>query len=160
MTRRPGRVDVVLPVLTTLARLALAGTLLASGTIKLLDPDGAVRAVRAYRVLPGVLADVVGYGLPVLEVGVALLLLVGFSVRFAAAAAGVLMAVFVVGIASVWARGLSIDCGCFGGGGDVAPGTASYVGPLLRDTGLLAAAVLLAVHPRTPWTLDARLENR
>ena len=150
----------VLPVLALLARFSLAGVLLASGTIKLLDPDGSVRAVRAYRLLPGVLADVVGYGLPVVEVGLGLLLLVGLSVRLAAIASGLLMLVFVLGIASAWARGLSIDCGCFGGGGDVAPGTASYVGPLLRDTGLLLAAGFLAVRPRTPWTLDARLENR
>ena len=149
-----------MPVVSAVSRLALAGVLLASGTIKLLDPDGAVRAVRAYRILPGVLADVVGYGLPVLEVGLGLLLLLGLSVRYAAIASGLLMVFFVVGIASVWARGLSIDCGCFGGGGDVAPGTASYGLPLLRNNALLLAATVLALHPRTPWTLDARLENR
>ena len=33
-----------------------------------------------------------------------------------------LMAVFIAGVISVWVRGLSIDCGCFGGGGAVPEG--------------------------------------
>ncbi|MGJ7440979.1 MauE/DoxX family redox-associated membrane protein [Aquipuribacter sp. MA13-6] len=147
-------------VLALLARLSLAGVLLVSGTIKLLDPDGSVRAVRAYRLLPDDLSVVVGYGLPALEVGLGILLLLGLSTRLAAVGAGLLVLAFVAGIASAWARGLSIDCGCFGGGGDVAPGTASYAVPLARDVGLLLAAVLLSLRPRTPLSLDNRLDER
>ena len=146
--------------LALLARLTLAGVLLTSGTIKLLDPAGSVRAVRGYRLLPDALVDVVGFGLPALEVGLGVLLLLGLSTRFAAIGAGVLVLAFVVGITSAWARGLSIDCGCFGGGGDVAPGTASYAEPLARDVGLLVLAALLAVRPRTPLSLDDRLDER
>lgn len=146
-------------VLALLARLGLAGVLLTSGVIKLLDPSGSVRAVRAYRLLPDDLVDVVGFGLPALEVGLGLLLLLGLSTRLAAVGAGLLMLVFVAGIASAWARGLSIDCGCFGGGGDIRPGTASYALPLARDVGLLLGAVLLAWRPRTPLSLDNRLDD-
>jgi uncharacterized membrane protein YphA (DoxX/SURF4 family) len=152
-TRWPGD---LLPGLALVARLALAGVLLTSGTIKLLDPDGSVRAVRAYRLLPDGLAQVVGYGLPAVEVGLGLLLLVGLTTRLAAVGAGVLMLAFTAGIASAWARGLSIDCGCFGGGGDVEPGTASYGWPLLRDAGLALAAALLVWRPRTVLSVDAR----
>ena len=61
------------------------------------------------------------------------LLLAGLLTRGAAAVAGLLMLVFVAGIASAWARGLSIDCGCFGTGGPVAPGDTRPRGPSGRE---------------------------
>ena len=108
----------------------------------------------AYRLLPDGLVDVVGFGLPALEVGLGALLLVGFTTRLAAAGAGLLLLAFTIGIVSAWARGVSIDCGCFGGGGEVAEGTVSYGLPLARDLALLLAAGLLAWRPRTPFALD------
>lgn len=152
--RAGARLGLLLPWLALAARLLLAGVLLTSGVLKLLDPDGSVRSVRAYQLLPDGLVAVVGYGLPALEVGLGALLLVGFTTRLAAAGAGLLMLAFVVGIVSAWARGLSIDCGCFGGGGEVAEGTASYGLPLARDLALLLAAALLTWRPRTPLALD------
>ena len=50
-----------------------------------------------------------------------LLLAMGIMVRFSALVTAVLMVGFIAGIASVWYRGYSIDCGCFGGGGDISP---------------------------------------
>ena len=64
------------------------------------------------------------------------------------------MAVFVIGISQAWARGLSIDCGCFGGGGQVEPGTANYLTPLLRDVGLLALGIYLFRYPQSKFALD------
>ena len=29
------------------------------------------------------------------------------------------MVAFIIGISQAWARGLTIDCGCFGGGGQI-----------------------------------------
>ena len=49
-----------------------------------------------------------------------LFLLAGLLTRWVAGAALVLLVVLIAGIAQSWARGLSIDCGCFGGGGQVA----------------------------------------
>jgi hypothetical protein len=65
------------------------------------------------------------------------------------------MLVFVVGISSVWARGLRIDCGCFGGGGELATGVApSYAPDLARDLALLAVSGLLVVWASSRWSLD------
>ena len=122
--------------------------------MKLSDPAAAIRAVSAYELLPSGLIDLVGYGLPAAELGLALLLLIGLAIRFAAIVSAVLLIVFIAGIASAWARGLSIDCGCFGGGGEVATGATRYLEEILRDLGLLTAAVWLAIFPNSPFALD------
>jgi low temperature requirement protein LtrA len=62
--------------------------------------------------------------------------------------------VFIAAVVSVAARGLSIDCGCFGGGGEVAPGQTTYGIELVRDAGLLLLAVWLVWQPRSWLALD------
>ena len=58
------------------------------------------------------------------------------------------------------ARGLSIDCGCFGGGGAVYPGHTAYVQEILRDTGFLVLAGWLILRPRTLLSIDSRYSGR
>jgi uncharacterized membrane protein YphA (DoxX/SURF4 family) len=137
-----------------LARLVLAGVFLLAGALKVVDPQGAVQAVRAYELLPPSLETVVGYGLPFLEIALGLLLAGGILTRITAAAAAALLVVFILGVASAAARGLSIDCGCFGGGGTVAPGQARYAGEIARDLGLLLLAAWLIWRPRSLFSLD------
>jgi uncharacterized membrane protein YphA (DoxX/SURF4 family) len=136
-------------------RLVLGGVWLAAGVLKIPDPAVNVRAVRAYELLPEALVPLVGHALPVLEVLVGVCLLLGVLTRANAVLSGVMLLAFVVGIASAWARGLSIECGCFGGGGGPAENAAAkYPWELARDAGLLALALWLVVRPRTPWALD------
>lgn len=137
-----------------LARLVLGGVLLLAGYLKYDELDKSQMAVRAYEMLPVPLANFIGIVLPFFEIGMGLLLILGAGIRFSAALSALLMVVFVIGISQAWARGLSIDCGCFGGGGEVEPGTANYVTPLLRDTGLLALGIYLFRYPQSKFALD------
>jgi uncharacterized membrane protein YphA (DoxX/SURF4 family) len=138
--------------LSLLARLALGVVLLIAGGLKVADPNQAITAVTAYRILPEDVATLVGYGLPFFEVMLGLLLLVGLATRAAAATSGVLMVVFIVAVSSAWARGLSIDCGCFGGGGQTAD--PQYLPEILRDLLFLGLASWLVVFPSSRWALD------
>jgi uncharacterized membrane protein YphA (DoxX/SURF4 family) len=144
----------VLPWIGVVARLVVGGVWIAAGALKLPDPAESVRAVRAYRLLPEATVHVVGYGLPLLEVVVGLLLVVGLGTRIAAAISAVLLTLFIIGIASAWARGLQIDCGCFGGGGYAADATSKYPFEIARDAGLLLGSLLLVWRPRTPLSAD------
>jgi uncharacterized membrane protein YphA (DoxX/SURF4 family) len=139
---------------STGARLVLAGVFVAAGSLKVVDPQAAVQAVRAYQLLPAALEPVVGWGLPASEIALGLLLAAGLFTRVAALAAGLLLVVFIAGVASAAARGLSIDCGCFGGGGPVAAGDTRYASEIVRDVGLLVLAGWLVWKPRSRFSLD------
>ncbi|MGD9960573.1 MauE/DoxX family redox-associated membrane protein [Nocardioides sp.] len=139
------------------ARLLVGGVWVVAGALKLPDPSASVRAVRAYDLLPESIVPTVGHLLPVLEVVVGALLIVGLLTRGAAVVSGLLFVAFIIGISSAWARGLQIDCGCFGGGGYKEGASAEYPWEIARDTGLLLLSAFLVWRPRTMWSLDSLL---
>ena len=140
------------------ARLVVGVVWLVAGLLKLPDPTQNVRAVRAYQLLPEAVVPMVGHALPVVEVLLGACLILGVVTRITAVASSVLLVVFIVGIASAWARGLSIECGCFGGGGGPAlDAAAKYPWELARDVGLLLLSGWLVWRPRSALSLDARL---
>jgi uncharacterized membrane protein YphA (DoxX/SURF4 family) len=141
----------------TAARLGLAAVWGLAGFAKIGDPEAAAQAVRAYRLLPEALVKPFGYGLPFLEIALAVLLLLGLLTRIAAGLSAVLLLVYIGSIASVWARGISIDCGCFGGGGAVSASKTAYLQEILRDVGFLLLAAWLLWRPRTRLSLDRTL---
>ncbi|TQN43737.1 methylamine utilization protein MauE [Blastococcus colisei] len=147
------------PWLRTGCRAVLGIVWLVAGGLKLPDPAAAERAVRAYQLLPEPFVAPVAFGLPALEIAVGVLLLLGVFVRAAAVASAVLLGVFVAAVASAWARGLTIDCGCFGGGGQVDPGQTAYLSEIVRDLVLLVPAAVLAVWPRSRLALADRAES-
>jgi uncharacterized membrane protein YphA (DoxX/SURF4 family) len=147
------------PWLAVPARLVVGGVWLVAGFAKIGDPESSVRAVRAYQLVPDPLERTVGYALPLLEICLGLLLVAGLALRLAAIASAVLLIGFIVGISAAWARGLQIECGCFGGGG-AAEGedvTAAYKWDIARDVGLLALAALLSWRPVSRVSVDGRL---
>ena len=139
------------------ARLLLGGVLLVAGALKVGNPGESVLAVRAYRLLPYELTDVVGYALPFGEIVLGLTLITGTFTRVSGALGALLIVAFTIAIASAWARGLTLDCGCFGGGGTISAeeAFAAYPWEIARDIGLAACGVWLAVRPRTPWSVDS-----
>lgn len=137
-------------------RLVLGGVLVVAGALKVTNLESSVLAVRGYQLLPYEVALVVGYMLPLLEIIVGLLLIAGLLTRFAGAIGALLMVAFIIGISSAWARGISIDCGCFGGGGEIALEEAvkKYPVEIARDIGLAAAGIWLLVRPDSKFSLD------
>ncbi len=145
------------PWLTFIARLILGGTLLAAGLLKIKNPSEAAASVRVYKMLPVALANILGYSLPWLEIGIALLIILGIALKKSALAGGILMAMFIIAIGQAWARGLAINCGCFGNGGVSADGKVhalTYFTEIVRDIGLVALAGFLFRFPQGKFGLD------
>lgn len=150
----------MLDLIGLLVRLGLAAVWLVSGAIKASDLNQTYIAVQAYDLLPGGVASVVAGALPFLELVLGVLVLVGLGTRVVAVVSVVVLLAFVGAVAQSWARGLSIDCGCFGGGGQVAPGQTQYPQEIARDVGFLVLAVWLLVRPRSLASLDGWLTTR
>lgn len=142
------------PWIGLIARLILGGVLLIAGYLKVGATDKSQMAVRAYELLPISIANLLGLVLPFFEVAIGLLLILGAATRIAAVLGGFTMFIFIIAISQAWARGLNIDCGCFGGGGAVAPGQTKYLQEILRDTGLVALALFLIRYPVTKFSVD------
>ena len=143
--------------LTLIGRLLLGGVLFAAGYLKAKNPAQATASVRVYKLLPVSVANIFGYVLPWLEIGLALLLIVGIWVRLSATLSGALMLLFVFAVGQAWARKLAINCGCFGNGGVTADGKVHggvYLTEILRDIGLTIVAGYLYRFPHGKFGLD------
>ena len=144
----------VLEWISTVVRLAMAGILIAAAIPKMQDIQQSIIAVRAYRLLPEPVVPFVGTTLPFLELLLALFLLLGLFTRIAAIVWLAMMAAFMFGVIWAWTKGLSIDCGCFGGGGEVAAGTTNYPLHLMERIGFIAMGTWLLIWPRSKFSLD------
>ena len=142
------------PWLTLLFRLTLGIVLFLAGYLKAINPQKSAMAVRAYELLPISVANFFGYVLPWFEIAVGALLILGVAVKITAVLGGLTMILFIIAISQAWARGLSIDCGCFGGGGKVDPGQTKYLEEILRDFGLTLMALFLYRFPKGRFGLE------
>lgn len=142
------------PWVTLFSRLVLGIVLLVAGGLKIGNLPISAMAVRSYEMLPIPLANFLGYTLPWIEIGLGLLLIVGVSVKISGALGALTMLAFIIAIAQAWARGLSIDCGCFGGGGAIDPEDTKYLSEIIRDIGLMALGIFLYFYPKGRFALE------
>jgi len=102
----------MLSTAVAVARAALAGVFAAAGWAKFADVPGTRQAARDFGV-PVAAAPAVAFVVPLAEVAVAVLLVVG-PVVLGAAGALALLGLFVAAVAFSLARGRRPDCHCFG----------------------------------------------
>ena len=102
--------------LTLVSRLVLGVIFALAGLAKLGLPFAMAESIRAYEMgLPPFLVTFMANVLPPIELGVGIWLLLGLFTRFSAGITAALMVVFTIAVTQAWARGLDINCGCFGG---------------------------------------------
>jgi putative oxidoreductase len=121
-------------------RLGLGAAFIYAGVIKLRDPSEFAINVASFSILPNLLISPMALALPPFEIITGALLIIGIARRPAALGIALLSAVFLIAIAAALARGLTIDCGCFGTG---TPSRASMWLDFGRDVLLLAAALIV-----------------
>jgi uncharacterized membrane protein YphA (DoxX/SURF4 family) len=142
-----------MPFVGTAIRIAAGAVWIVAGAAKVGELRTFETQVAQYRLLPHVLTAAFAYALPFVELLVGLYLLVGLLTRAAAIVACVLLALFLIALAQAWARGLNLDCGCFGSL------THSRVGAwsIVRDLAIGLPAVVMAIWPARRLSLDRRL---
>jgi uncharacterized membrane protein YphA (DoxX/SURF4 family) len=142
-----------LPWAALAIRLAAAAIWLVAGVAKIADLTHFHDQVHQYKLLPAALEAPFAYTLPFVETLVGLYLLVGLYTRIAGLAACALMVMFLIAQGQAWARGLSLDCGCFGTLAHERVG----LWTMLRDTGLGLPSLLVVIRPPRLISLDRRL---
>ena len=138
-------------------RVLLGVLFLVSGVSKLLNMGEFYQAVAGYKMLPPELTVIAARLMPWVETLSGLYLALGLFTRWALGVVAVMTLCFCMAIGIVLWRGDLIDCGCFIGGG---AHSKVSIALLLRDIGLLAAAVWMLRYPRHCYTVDGLLARR
>ncbi|MFH0939220.1 MAG: MauE/DoxX family redox-associated membrane protein [Planctomycetota bacterium] len=126
-------------LLALAARLLLSGVLIYAGFSKLQSAWQFAEAIANFRILPAQFNQLLAVVLPWCELLTGLLILCGLWLRAAALVSTLMFAAFAVAVISAMARGLDIECGCFG------TESASRAGlqPLAIDALCLATALVV-----------------
>lgn len=131
-------------LLLLIGRLALAWVFIWAAIPKLQDPVAFSASIEGYRIVSGSLAMWAAIILPWLELVVGLGLITPWLRQASAGTMASLLLLFVALHASAWARGLDINCGCFGESTE-SPG---YHWLILRNLALLSITIFILRAPR------------
>jgi uncharacterized membrane protein YphA (DoxX/SURF4 family) len=106
---------------------------------KVTYPEGFSLSIYNYKLMPDILINVLAIAFPWIELVAGILLVFGISVKENSAILTGLLAVFIIAIAISMARGLDIDCGCFG---TVDGAKVGFI-KILENVGLFILGVIL-----------------
>jgi putative oxidoreductase len=95
-------------------RLGIGGAFIYAGWLKAQDPVSFADSVNSFAILPSRLISTFALALPMFEIVAGVLLVINWPKRIGALALMSLTAVFCVALVLAIARGLDVNCGCFG----------------------------------------------
>lgn len=120
------------------AALLLGALFLWSGIAKIKDPLSFADAIRNFRIVGDPVAPALALLLPWIEVFAGAAVMWDRTRQGAAALLTLLLLGLTLAVASAWARGLDIACGCFGG-----DETMNYPIKIIQNLGIAAIAAWL-----------------
>lgn len=136
-------------IVWTALALIVGGIFIYAGASKVSDPAQFAKDIQNFRIVEWPIAIRLAFYLPWLEILAGLALIVGFLRSGALTILTGLMVVFIAATIAAHARGISLDCGCFG----AASKGMSFTTHMLIDFAILAALGVL-------WWLPARSTPR
>jgi putative oxidoreductase len=125
------------------ARIGLGVLFIVAGALKLAEPSSFAASVATFRFFPRAWSNFIAITIPPIEILLGVLVIFGPWRRIAALGLTIFNFAFVVLLSQGLARGLSLDCGCFGAWDPL--GSKPWLG-LLRDVLLLLGSI--AVYRR------------
>ena len=126
-------------------RTILAFVFIYAAILKIAEPGDFSQAIANYKLLPDISINVLGIILPWIEISAGILLLFGVAVKENSLIISGMLIVFIIAIGISLARGLNIDCGCFG----TANGNEIGIIKLLQNIGLLVIGIILIIYNST-----------
>jgi len=120
-------------------RIVLGFVFIFAAISKVAEPEAFAKAIYNYKLLPLFLINILAITLPWIELSAGLLLVFGVSVKENSAILSGMLLVFIIAIAISLARGLNIDCGCFG----TVDGSKVGLMKILENIGLLLLGLIL-----------------
>ncbi len=123
-----------------LLRIFLGLIFIYAGAEKISDPSGFSTSIANYRLLPVFMVNFFAITMPWIELTAGIFTVFGISVRENAFIINAMLLVFIFAIVISLARGLSIDCGCFGKGNQIG------IKKLIENSLLFLAGVLLIIY--------------
>jgi uncharacterized membrane protein YphA (DoxX/SURF4 family) len=132
------------PVLVRLCGLAVGALLLVAALAKLGELEGFARQLHNFHLAPLGAENLLAMTLPWIELVAGLSLLLGVRPRSGAWVAAGFMVVFTVAVGLAMARGLNIECGCFGS----ADATRIGWSKLGQNLVFTAGALIASLRPR------------
>lgn len=121
-------------------RLVLGFVFIYAGAEKISDPTGFSISISNYKLLPVYMVNFFAITLPWIEITAGIMLVFGVAVKENAFIINVMLLVFIVAISISLARGLSIDCGCFGKGDQIG------IQKLIENTLMFLAGLMLIIY--------------
>ncbi|MBS4033850.1 MAG: DoxX family membrane protein [Ignavibacterium sp.] len=118
-------------------RIALGFLFIYAGAEKISDPAGFSLSISNYKLLPIYMINFFAISMPWIEIVAGILLVFGIAVKENAFILNTMLIVFIFAISISLARGLSIDCGCFGKGNQIG------IQKLIENSLMFFAGVLL-----------------
>ncbi len=132
--------NTLLRVFHWISRLALTGIFLYTGYIKLESPLQFAAVLYGYQLFPTSLILPMSKYFPWVEIALAVLVLIGWKMRYVSLAACALLMSFIGILAITYFRGIDANCGCFNFNDRITALT------LVRDGLILLPALYLVVE--------------
>jgi len=123
-------------------RILLGFVFIFAAISKAAEPEAFAKAIYNYKLLPLFLINILAITLPWIELSAGLLLVFGVSVKENSAILSGMLLVFIIAIAISLARGLDINCGCFG----TVDGSKVGLMKILENAGLLLLGLILIAN--------------
>jgi len=123
-----------------LSRLAFGAVFVYAGALKMADAQGFALTVFNYQILPSWMVYGAAMAVPAVEVVCGLAMWAGSLARGASVVLNAMMVAFLGSLGWAMARGLDIDCGCFGQAGHTGMREAFIRDVLILALGIVAMA--------------------
>ena len=120
-------------------RIFLGFVFVFAAITKVTDPIGFSQSIYNYKLMPDFTINFLAIAFPWIELVAGILLIFGIAVKENSAILSALLFVFIVAIIISIARGLNIDCGCFG----TVEGSKVGLIKILENVGLLIIGLIL-----------------